>query len=150
MGAADGRLGGRDAPAVARPAANSEARIAALERRLADTTMLVSDLRTEIAVRFGEGPTKQRPGSVEAAVQETVRTVEANGAQGWRCGSCTNYLGFYNPVDDVLRFRQKNGMYSYVHVGVNGWIMIPCWSCGELNRQDWVPGPEAAQEETER
>lgn len=57
----------------------------------------------------------------------------------WSCASCHRQLATYNAERDELRLRHRE-WYTWLQLGVGGWVATVCKHCGEVNRQDYVPG----------
>jgi len=80
--------------------------------------------------------------AVAAAMQNKEQTDQdessgsANPDHIWVCRKCGARLGFYDPVEDILRVRYKD-FVTYIHIGTGGFVKVLCRSCSEMNKATW-------------
>lgn len=72
--------------------------------------------------------------------QEEEQSDESSGNANpdhiWVCRKCGARLGFYDPVEDMLRVRYKD-FVTYIHIGAGGFVKVLCRSCSEMNKATW-------------
>ncbi len=99
-------------------------RLGAMEGDLDRVCKMLTGLMHE--ARLQEGPPDIE--SVQVPVEDKI----------WQCQKCGARLGFYDPVNEVMRLRYKEHVV-YTHAGLGGWVRTPCRQCGELNVVEYVP-----------
>lgn len=107
-------------------ASAAEGLLAELLERLADQQSQLDATQYQLAELARTG----RIGQPESLVVHRDRP--------WSCASCHRQLATYNVERDELRLRHRE-WYTWLQLGVGGWVATVCKHCGEVNRQDYVP-----------
>jgi len=81
--------------------------------------------------------------------KEVDSTDESSGSVNpdhiWVCRKCSARLGFYDPVEDILRVRYKD-FVTYIHIGTGGFVQVLCRSCSEMNKATWEESGKQAND----
>ena len=108
-------------------------RLAKLERHLRGLDQELNNLAS-VTAKVATVIANQTSGTSESDEDKTHGS--ANPDHIWVCRKCGARLGFYDPVEDLLRVRYKD-FVTYIHIGAGGYVQVLCRSCSEMNTANW-------------